>query len=168
MTDENTLTSDEAIDQEIVAYLDGELDPAAAAQVERRMAEDPRYNARLNQLDKTWDLLDTLGPAEADDSFTHSTVAMVALKAQEEVQADQQAADRRRRLKWAGLGAVALATALVAYIAVDRQLNAENRELVRDLPVIERLDEYRNIQDIEFLRDLYGEGLFAAEVDNGL
>jgi anti-sigma factor RsiW len=168
MTDENTLTTDEAIDQEIVAYLDGELDPAAAAQVERRMAEDPRYNARLNQLEKTWDLLDTLGPIEADDSFTHSTVAMVALKAQEEVQADEQTADRRRRLKWAGLGAVALATALVAYIAVDRQLNAENRELVRDLPVIERLDEYRNIQDIEFLRDLYGEGLFAAEVDNGL
>src|SRR5688500_20392718 len=74
MTDENTLTSDETIDQEIVAYLDGELDPAAAARVERRMAEDPRYNARLNQLEKTWDLLDSLGPTEADDSFTQSTV----------------------------------------------------------------------------------------------
>ena len=168
MTDEKTLTSEEEIDQEIVAYLDGELDPAAAARVERRMAEDPRYNARLNQLEKTWDLLDSLGPLEVDDSFTHSTVAMVALKAQEEVEADRQTAQRKRWLAWAGLGSVALAAGAMAYVAVDQRLNAENRALVRDLPVIERLDEYRHIEDIEFLRELHAEGLFAAEVDNGL
>jgi anti-sigma factor RsiW len=168
MTDDKTLTSEEEIDQEIVAYLDGELDPAAAARVERRMAEDPRYSARINQLEKTWDLLDSLGPAEADDSFTHSTVAMVALKAQEDVQAGNQAAHRRRWLNWTGLTAVALAAGAVAYLLVDHRLNAENRALVRDLPVIERVDEYRNIEDIEFLRKLHAEGLFAAEVESGL
>ena len=110
MTDENTLTTEEAIDQEIVAYLDGELDPAAGPRVERRMAEDPRYSARLNHLEKAWDLLDTLGPSEADDSFTHSTVAMVALKAQDEV-SNRQTGERppaepalgaapRRRSRW--------------------------------------------------------------------
>ena len=168
MNDENTLTSEEAIDQEIVAYLDGELDPAAAARVEKRMAEDPRYNARLNQMEKAWDLLDTLGRTEADDSFTHSTVAMVALKTQDEMQADKQAAGRKRNLIWGGLGAVAVAAALSAYVVVDRQLNQENRELVRDLPVIERLDEYRNIESVEFLERLHKEGLFAAEVDDAL
>jgi anti-sigma factor RsiW len=168
MTDENTLTSEESIDQEIVAYLDGELDPAAAARVERRMAEDPRYNARLNQLEKTWDLLDSLGPAEADDNFTHSTVAMVALKAQEDVQSQGQSAQRKRRLTWLGLAAVALAAGVGAYLLVDHRLNADNRALVRDLPVIERVDEYHNIEDIEFLRKLHAEGLFAAEVESGL
>jgi anti-sigma factor RsiW len=168
MSDETTLTSEEAIDQEIVAYLDGELDPAAAARVEKRMAEDPRYNARLNQMEKAWDLLDNLGRTEADDSFTHSTVAMVALKAQDEVEADKQAASRKQALVWGGLGAVALFAALSAYIVVDRELNEENRELVRDLPVIERLDEYRNIESVEFLERLHKEGLFAAEVDDAL
>lgn len=168
MSDETTQTTEEAIDQEIVAYLDGELDPAAAARVERRMAEDPRYNARLNQMEKAWDLLDTLGRTEADDSFTHSTVAMVALKAQDEVEADKQAASRKRTIVWGGLGAVAVVAALSAYIVVDRELNQQNRELVRDLPVIERLDEYRNIESVEFLERLHKEGLFAAEVDDAL
>jgi anti-sigma factor RsiW len=168
MNDETTLSTEEAIDQEIVAYLDGELDPAAAARVERRMAEDPRYNARLNQMEKAWDLLDTLGRTEADDNFTHSTVAMVALKAQDEVAADKQSASRKRNLLWGGLGVVALVAALSAYLVVDRRLNQENRELVRDLPVIERLDEYRNIESVEFLERLQKEGLFAAEVDDAL
>jgi hypothetical protein len=119
-------------------------------------------------MERAWDLLDNLGRTEADDSFTHSTVAMVALKAQDEVEADKQAASRKRALVWGGLGAVALVAALSAYIVVDRELNEENRELVRDLPVIERLDEYRNIESVEFLERLHKEGLFAAEVDDAL
>ncbi len=166
MNDENTLTSEEAIDQEIVAYLDGELDPAAAARVEKRMAEDPRYNARLNQMEKAWDLLDTLGRTEADDSFTHSTVAMVALKAEDDVHAGAKATGRKRSLAWLGLGTAAAIAAVGAYLVVDQRLNRDNRELVRDLPVIERVDEYRNIESVDFLVELQKEGLFAAEVSD--
>ena len=53
-------TATAAIDEEIVAYLDGELDMETAAKVERRLADDPRYNARLNQLQRAWDMLDNL------------------------------------------------------------------------------------------------------------
>ncbi len=166
MTDDTTLTTEEAIDQEIVAYLDGELDPAAAARVERRMAEDPRYNARLNRLEKAWDLLDTLGRTEADDSFTHSTVAMVALKAEDDVHAGAKATGRKRSLAWLGLGTAAVIAAAGAYFVVDQRLNRDNRELVRDLPVIERVDEYRNIESVDFLVELQKEGLFAAEVSD--
>ncbi len=166
MTDDTTLTTEEAIDQEIVAYLDGELDPAAAARVERRMAEDPRYNARLNRLEKAWDLLDTLGRTEADDSFTHSTVAMVALKAEDDAQAGAKASGRERSLAWLGLGTAAVIAAAGAYFVVDQRLNRDNRELVRDLPVIERVDEYRNIESVDFLVELQKEGLFAAEVSD--
>jgi anti-sigma factor RsiW len=168
MSDETTLTTEEAIDQEIVAYLDGELDAAAAAAVERRMAEDPRYSARLNRLEKAWDLLDTLGRTEADDDFTHSTVAMVALKAQEDVAAQTKSAGRQQTLRWVALAAVALVAAGLTYYFVDERLNRENRALVRDLPVIERLDEYRNIDTVEFLERLQKEGLFAAEVNDAL
>lgn len=37
-------------------------------------------------------------------------------------------------------------------------------QLVRDLPVIENLDQYLVADDIEFLRDLQRDGLFAMEV----
>ncbi len=168
MTDEQTLSTEEAIDQEIVAYLDGELDPTTAAKVERRMAEDPRYNARLIKLEKAWDMLDTLGAADADESFTHSTMAMVALKAQEDVAAETKSASRQQTLRWVGLATVALVAAGLTYYFVDQRLNRENRELVRDLPVIERLDEYRNIDSVEFLERLQKEGLFAAEVNDAM
>src|SRR6187402_3497303 len=79
----DTTAATAAIDEEIVAYLDGELDMEAAAKVERRLADDPRYNARLNQLQRAWDMLDNLRRSEADDDFVNSTVAMVAVQAEE-------------------------------------------------------------------------------------
>jgi anti-sigma factor RsiW len=167
-SDERTLTSEEAIDQEIVAYLDGELDREEAARVERRLAEDPQYAARLNRLDKAWDMLDVLGRTEADDSFTQSTVAMVALKARSDSAEAEQQARRRKIFTWLALGTVALIAMVTTYAVVQNRLNAPNRELVRDLPIIERVDELRNIENVEFLQQLRDEGLFAAEVDDAL
>ena len=34
-------------------------------------------------------------------------------------------------------------------------------------PVIERVDEYSNIENVDFLKQLQKEGLFAAEVNDG-
>jgi len=168
MTDENrTLTPDESMDEEIVAYLDGELDREAALAIERRLAEEPAYRARLTRLQQAWDLLDNLGRTEADEDFTHSTVAMVSVKASEDSTAGHDLARRRKQLAWAGLGALALVAAVAAFVVVDNRLNSENRALVRDLPVIERVDEYSNIENVDFLKQLQKEGLFAAEVYDG-
>jgi len=168
MTDENrTLTPDESMDEEIVAYLDGELDREAALAIERRLAEEPAYRARLTRLQQAWDLLDNLGRTEADEDFTHSTVAMVSVKASEDSTAGHDLARRRKQLAWAGLGALALVAAVAAFVVVDNRLNSENRALVRDLPVIERVDEYSNIENVDFLKQLQKEGLFAAEVNDG-
>ncbi|MCI0358047.1 MAG: hypothetical protein L0211_06170 [Planctomycetaceae bacterium] len=168
MTEENrTLTPEEAMDEEIVSYLDGELDREAAIAIERRLAEDPAYRARLAHLQQAWDLLDNLGRTEADENFTHSTVAMVTVKAGEDSAIGQTAAQRRRQLAYAGLGGLALAAGAIAYVVVDRSLNSENRALVRDLPVIKRIDEYSNIEGVDFLKQLQKEGLFAAEVSDG-
>ena len=61
MNSENpALAETTSLDEELVSYLDGELSPDAAKQVERRLAEDPSYRARLTQLQRAWDLLDSL------------------------------------------------------------------------------------------------------------
>lgn len=165
--DDRTLTREEAMDEEIVAYLDGELDREAALAIERRLADDPAYRARLTKLQQAWDLLDHLGRPEADENFTQSTVAMVTVKASEETTAGQGQARRRKQLRWAGLGGLALVAAVAAFVVVDRRLNSDNRALVRDLPVIERIDEYSSVESVEFLKRLQKEGLFAAEVSDG-
>jgi hypothetical protein len=45
-------------------------------------------------------------------------------------------------------------------------MTREDRNLVRDLPLIERVDEYRNIEDISFLKQLERENLFATEMSD--
>lgn len=163
---QETSLDDAGPDEELVAYLDGELAADEQVRVERRLADDPAFRARLAQLQRAWDLLDALQRSEADDSFTRTTVQLVALKAEGDVKAQQTKARRRSGWLWAIGGAATTLSAIAGYLLLARSLDQPNRELVRDLPVIERIDEYRNAESVEFLRELHDQGLFAGEVNS--
>jgi hypothetical protein len=45
-------------------------------------------------------------------------------------------------------------------------LEASDRAFLRDLPIIERVDVYEHIDDLEFLQELADEGLFNEELSN--
>jgi anti-sigma factor RsiW len=155
-------------DELLVAYLDGELATDEQVRVERRLADDPQFRARLAQLQRAWDLLDSLERTDADENFARSTVEMVAVRAADDVHA-ARTKSRIRQASLYALGGSAMTVSLVAgYLLVARWVDQPNRELVRDLPVIERVDEYRNAESVDFLRQLHDQGLFAQEVDNGL
>lgn len=166
MSETSLPTESEAIDEEIVAYLDGELDAETEARVVRRLSEDATYRARLAQLQQAWDLLDNLRRTEADDEFVQSTVAMVAVQADIEAKSQSFKQVRRRNYTWLAAAGVGLLSLLCGFVALQRYLTRDNRNLVRDLPVIEHVNEYRNIEDVEFLKQLERENLFAAEVDD--
>jgi hypothetical protein len=166
--DHETLSTTESLDEELIAYLDGELDDAHARDVERRLADDATYRARLTRLQQVWDILDTLGRTEADDNFTHSTMAMVAVRTEGEVEAKVQAARRKQAWGWVAVAAAAALIMGTTYSLAGRLFNRENDALVRDLAVIERVDEYRNIDSIEFLQKLREAGLFAGDVETSL
>ncbi len=168
MSDDLTTTESNTIDEEIVAYLDGELDSVAEAQVVRRLSEDAAYRSRLGQLQQAWDMLDNLRRTEADDEFVQSTVAMVAVQAEVEAKTQKLRVQRRRNLAWLAIAAVTLFSVAGGFFAIHRRMTRENRNLIRDLPVVEHVDEYRYIDDIEFLKQLERENLFAAEVDDGM
>ena len=95
---QNTPATTATIDEELVAYLDGELDASGAARIERRLADDAAYRARLAQLERAWDMLDTLQRSEANDDFARSTVEMIAIKAVDDAKTGQMRAVRQRRL----------------------------------------------------------------------
>lgn len=162
---DNTATAAATIDEELVAYLDGELDASGAARVERRLADDAPYRARLAQLQRAWDMLDTLQRIEANDDFARSTVEVIAVKAADDAQTGQMRAIRRRNFTWMSVAAAALVAATVGYMLFSRRLARPNEELVRDLPVIERIDEYGAVDSVEFVERLHQEGLFAADVE---
>lgn len=149
--------------EDLVAYLDGELDSTAARTVERRLAQDAQYRHQLQQLQRSWDLLDHLPKAHVDQSFTQSTVAMVVVKAEDEVTKLVTARSRRRQVAfWLSLAGAAGAF-LAGYALAAWYGDRDNRRLLQDLLVIRNIDEYRYAETVEFLRALDREGLFAEE-----
>jgi hypothetical protein len=117
----------------------------------------------LRQLQRSWDLLDELPKSEADEAFTQTTLSMVAVTAKDD--AEKSVAARRRQLRLAQCigGGAAVAACLASYLIVSWFADGPNRELLRDLPVIQHLDEYRYAENVEFLRLLEREGLFVEE-----
>jgi hypothetical protein len=148
-------------EDELSAYLDGELDAEAVRRLEERLARDPACRAELQKLERAWNLLDRLPRAAVDESFTKSTIEMVATSASQEAESlvrELPRRQRRRRLA-ATLG---MAGALAAGFVIGTQIWPDpNENLLEDLPVLENLDLYYQADDIEFLRLLDKEGLFA-------
>jgi negative regulator of sigma E activity len=160
MTDEPLKEEDR---EDLVAYLDGELDEEAARQVEERISLDPKARAEADALKKAWDLLDYLPKPEPSPNFTHRTLSQVAALRPKKTQ--PLTVPRWRR--WAvGLGwaAAVLLAAAVGYFGFSRLYPPDrtDEELARDLRVIENRRLYEPVDDIDFLwqldqPDLFGE-----------
>lgn len=149
----------------LVAYLDGELDAEAARNVEERLASDPVLRMEMQRLDRAWHMLDALETEPVDEQFTRTTLEMTVAAAEEELQ-QEEAARPRRRLKRALLSCVVVALAAAGgFLGVRLALPDPNRRLLEDLPVVENLEQYRAVGDIEFLRALHRERLFDYETE---
>lgn len=163
---------DDADREDLVAYLDGELDPARARCLEAKLNQDPAARAEAEALQRTWELLDYLPQAQPSPSFTSRTLERVS--ALRPALGQPSAVPTRvgpggwAAAAWA---AVVLLAGLVGFSAASRvaapsaaPVEAATLEelLVRDLRLIENLRLYEHVEDIEFLRalddpDLFGE-----------
>jgi len=147
-------------DEELVAYLDGELDDESTRRVENRLRSDETARKELQRLERAWNMLDSLPRCDADESFTKSTVEMLAVEAEGEL--NEQVSKRAKRAVWLR-GLIALSLMLAGFIGVllvDRFWPDPNDALLRDLPVVRNLDQYEQVEYIEFLRQLQVDGLF--------
>ena len=153
----------DAVEEELVAYLDGELPADDVERIERRLADDQQFHARLLRLQKAWDMLDYLPKGEPSESFTRSTVEMVTQSLEQE--ATRIHRQRVHRGFWiaAGLACLSAVGGAIGFQIIRWRQEAPNRQLVKDLPVIENSDLYRNADSITFLERLAEEGLFENE-----
>jgi hypothetical protein len=161
MTNDHPQSDLPGLDEDLVAYLDGELDDEAARRLVDRLNNDEGARQRLRALATSWDLLDHLPRAAMDDSFTRTTVQMIAVAASDDI-ADQKAAlPARKRRRWT-VGAIgALAAAMVGFVAVVVAWPDPNEPLLRDLPVVRNLDQYMAAKNIDLIRRLDSEGIFS-------
>jgi hypothetical protein len=142
------------LDEQLVAYLDGELDPEGRRRIEELLATDADVRRRVQEMERTWELLDGLDVAPAGERFTQTTLEMVAVAARQDVEQSMAEAPRRRRRRRWLLGGGLLAAAAAGFFSLWMLWPDPNRELIENLPVLENLDEYRQIDDVEFLNML--------------
>src|SRR3954467_5059323 len=81
--------------EELVAFLDGELDDEQAHSVESKITLDPTVRNEADTLKRTWDLLDYLPKPEPSPNFTNKTLDRISMR--ETAQALKPARKRRRR-----------------------------------------------------------------------
>jgi len=147
--------------EDLVAYLDGELEQEAARQIEQRLADDGEFRERLHQYQQAWDILDELPKTRAGDRFADTTLEMVAVSAN---RAQARLSVRsRKQLIWISGGLGVAASVLAGYLTVATIVSRPNNQLIEDLPVIEDLDAYRHAESIDFLQSLAENGLFLVE-----
>ncbi len=126
------LNTDAAIEQQIVAYLDGELDAESGRRIEQRLAGDRQLRKRLQQLDRTWEVLDMLDTSSVSEDFTQTTMEMVAVAASDEVPKGRRRLPGRRTVHWAIIAGGLLAAGLAGFLTVTMFLGDQNGRVEKE------------------------------------
>lgn len=152
------------VNEQLTAYLDGELSGEELSAVEQRLQDDPSYLAQMQQLQRSWDMLDVLPPTPGYDAFVKTTMELVV-----------QDSDRDlKKRSWMGKGLLTKVAMFLllpgavfasSYAVTKQQITAPYRELIRELPLIENHDRYAKLNlEIDFLRQLNKASLFTRDV----
>ncbi len=154
------LSDDERIN--LVAFLDGELAEADAIKLEDKVARSVSVRREIQALEKTWNMLDWLPRLELPEEFASQTVTRIHTQ---QLRAEMIEGRLKRFTiiagKIVGWAACVLAAAGVGFAAIRLAWPDPTRELINDLEIVENLDSYRAIPDIEFLDSLAKLGAFS-------
>jgi anti-sigma factor RsiW len=153
--------------EELVAYLDGELDSEQSRRIEQRAAVEPDTRRMLEELDRTWHILDELDIPPTGDDFTRTTLEMVAVAAVQDAEKTKAEAPRRRLKTRLLIGGGLMAAAAAGFFVVASLTPDPDADLLKDLPILENLDQYREVYSIEVLRELNKQKLFTEDADDG-
>jgi anti-sigma factor RsiW len=165
-TSPNPLSDEDQLREELVAYLDGELDADQSRRIEQRASEEPEARRILQEFDRTWHLLDEFGGQATSEDFTRTTLTMVAQAASEDAERGKAEAPRRRRRRALWIAAGLISAAAAGFLLTARLAPDPNAQLLEDLPILENYDRYSKIESVDFLRALNKEHLFTEGSDD--
>lgn len=172
---EKTYFSDDAeqLNEQLSAYIDGELSPEETVALEQRLAADEKLRKRLAGLKNNWGLLESLPRENVSSRFTASTVEMVAIRATANNSLDTSTAIdwASRNPRWLFILAAALLAGFFGYVVtrvitntspVNGLIENRNALLIKHLNFLEHFPEYQLTDDINFLTNLYQMEYFSS------
>lgn len=162
MRDPEPLSEEDRIN--LVAFLDGELSGPRARAMQARLSLDPVVRAEADALRRAWNLLDFLPRPEPSPAFTSRTLDRISPVGTRRSNPAKQGRWRSRLLGLGWAAAVLLAAGL-GYGVGSRWGPREpgEKDLVRDLRLIEYKHYYDLIEDFDFLRELDQPDLFGED-----
>lgn len=139
---------------DLVAYLDGELAEEEARRIESKLLEDQTVRRQAEALEKTWNLLDRLPSPPVSESSVGRTVQSISsmvLKTEHPLSAKSVPV----RWKRPAFVAISIFFSFLCGLALPRLIWGDRTgRLARQLNVVEHLDEYREVGDLDFLESL--------------
>ena len=144
----------------LVAYLDGELDEAETQSIEHVMSRSTTVQHDVEMLTRTFEMLDFLPRPAAGEAFTNRTLASLeAIKTPPKLLNWAAIARPLRRalvlLVW---GAALVLSVQIGFQLTHRWIPTQSDLLLDDLSVIQQWEMYRDAGDVEFLRELARKG----------
>src|SRR5262249_16076458 len=133
MSDKPPMRDDER--EDLVAYLDGELEGAARDKIEAKLSIDPAARSEAESLQRTWELLDYLPRPEPSASFPHRPLERIEPL---RLSAPRKTGSGRRWLFRVGWAAAVVAAGVGGYFGVSalQKPYPTDQELLRDLRVM--------------------------------
>ena len=147
-------------DEDLVAYLDGELEAADAGAVEEKLASDATTRSKAETLRKTYDLLDYLPKPEPSANFATRTLTQIAPNSKSQTFLPA----RRSTLAFIGWAAAAILAGLLGYfghLLAKPHLDAKPvPQPLQQVRLLERLPLYAGVDDLDYLKSLDSLDLF--------
>ena len=148
--------------EQLVVYLDGELNDQQSAAMEKRLRNDPELRRMADELDRTWGLLDALEPVVAGEKFSQQTMKTVVTSS---AHAEQQRPASLQKLlstfassqalAWFGIGVLGTLCGLgLSTFRSPSEESAKAIQLLRQIDILDRYPQYSIIPDVASLQQL--------------
>ncbi|WP_437226911.1 hypothetical protein SH661x_000075 [Planctomicrobium sp. SH661] len=149
----------------LTAYLDGELDENSTRRIESILTSSSVARNDVEILARTYELLDLLPRPQVGKEFTEKTIATAKLEGYRKPVSQQVWYRWGERAVPMALWTVAfMASAACGYALTSAWIPQKDDLLLEQLPLIQNLDIYSEVDSVQFLESLAGEKQLMNEI----
>ncbi|MDB4802622.1 hypothetical protein OAH05_01710 [bacterium] len=138
--------------ENLSAYLDGELDDGGTQRIETLLVQSSVARNDVELLSKTYDLLDELPRPDAPKDFLEKTLATAKMEQVKHPISEQQwFITTQKMLILSGWTVALVVASAIGFMVTNQYVERPDDALIQELPLIQNLDRYEEVQSVEFL-----------------